>query len=317
MKKHILLVVILLVAMFCFVSCDDSVFNPFANEINIYSNIDLFVFSKMVGLGNSFDGKTITLTNDIDLSDFGGEWTPIGFYNSTGSTPIPFSGTFDGNNHSIKGLKISDKNYASFFACVKNGTIKNLNVYGDIKISVDEGDENLNKFNAAGIVGYTTGNVTICDCVSHVNITVDKNTKSKVGGIVAKNDGNLVISNCTNYGNISNGGIYTGGIIGDTEGYPYTVGDSTSYFATTTVVKNCIQKDKDDKGNDITLVGGGTGNTYKTADIVGVACKNANVTLIGYTTKYLQEIINYSDKKNYTQAGTIIVDGKTIYTPTT
>lgn len=50
--------------------------------------------------GTDYSGKYFKLTNDIDLSNVE-SWTPIG------TTDKPFKGKFDGNNHSITGLKIT------------------------------------------------------------------------------------------------------------------------------------------------------------------------------------------------------------------
>ena len=75
--------------------------------------------------------KNYILMNDIDLTeataeggdwDNGCGWAPIG-ENET----IPFTGIFDGNGHTIKGMQIRGikTKYAGLFGYV-NGTIKNL-----------------------------------------------------------------------------------------------------------------------------------------------------------------------------------------------
>ena len=63
-------------------------------------------------INGNLDGDYV-LDGDIDLTDYlgGGSWTPIGTEN------VPFTGTFDGNGHSITGLYInaSDSNYQGLF----------------------------------------------------------------------------------------------------------------------------------------------------------------------------------------------------------
>ena len=50
-------------------------------------------------------------------------WTPIG------NSSIPFSGTFDGDNHTISGLYFNDSSsdYVGLFAC-NNGSIENVGI---------------------------------------------------------------------------------------------------------------------------------------------------------------------------------------------
>lgn len=66
-----------------------------------------------------FSGKTVTLTEDIDLSAH--YWTPIG------TSSNDFRGTFDGENHTITGLTIvSGTTYAGLFGYIYGGTVKNV-----------------------------------------------------------------------------------------------------------------------------------------------------------------------------------------------
>ena len=59
----------------------------------------LAYIAKIVNEGNTLEGQTVLLRNDLDLS--GKSWTPIGRYQ------IPFSGELNGNGHSVTGLAIS------------------------------------------------------------------------------------------------------------------------------------------------------------------------------------------------------------------
>ena len=86
-----------------------------ATEFTIADAGDLAQFSKMVNEGNTFQGKTVKLTADIDLENQ--EWTPIGDdgYNNL------FSGTFDGNGKTISGLQITSANdgFVGLFGFIK------------------------------------------------------------------------------------------------------------------------------------------------------------------------------------------------------
>lgn len=132
-------------------------------------------------LGYSFSGKTAALTNDLDFS--------VGGYVWIGNASKPFTGTFDGKNHTISNVTVDnvDSSDASggLFGVVSNGTIKNLTVK-NIKISTYE--------NAGGIAGCTYGNTTIDNC--HV-IGGDIHTSqvARSAGIVGYASG--TISNCS------------------------------------------------------------------------------------------------------------------------
>lgn len=78
--------------------------------------------SQLVNEGKSFKGKTVSLTDDIDLNNK--EWTPIG---KSGKT---FQGTFDGKNHVISNLSINTpkKNDIGLFGYTSGGAIKNFQV---------------------------------------------------------------------------------------------------------------------------------------------------------------------------------------------
>ena len=91
-----------------------------------------WVAQQVNGKKDNFVGKTLLLTNDINLN--GHHWTPIG--NVTSYPTISFHGTFDGQNHTISNLTASDnvKEHAaaglfgSLIGTVKNVTLKNVDI---------------------------------------------------------------------------------------------------------------------------------------------------------------------------------------------
>ena len=143
------------------------------------------------------------LTADIDLKNE--EWTPIGIGNGTrNGVPIdfPYSGTFDGNGHTISGLNVNygDKN-GGLFCYVKSATIKNLTVAGSVTYSSGDG------IAYGGIVGYADSS-TIENCTNRCTVTGNW----YAGGIVGWSADSDIIG-CANFGNISSP-FRSGGICG-------------------------------------------------------------------------------------------------------
>ena len=93
----------------------------------ISSAEDLMLFRDLVNSGETFEGRTIIQTCDIDLKDTG-NWTPIGV-NGKGTY---FEGTYNGCGYTIKNLEASTNN-AGFFGKLE-GTVINLGIQsGKIK----------------------------------------------------------------------------------------------------------------------------------------------------------------------------------------
>ena len=106
---------------------------------------------------NSVDAK---MTRNIDL---GSE------INMVGDNKIKYSGTFDGQNHTLK-LDWSNTNgLLAPFRKVENATIRNLRTEGNIKSSYSL---------LSGLILVVSGKTTITNCVSAVNITSTYNGSS-------------------------------------------------------------------------------------------------------------------------------------------
>ena len=96
---------------------------------------DLAALAKKVNDGNTFEGFTVTLTADIDLSAH--LWIPIG-KTATMDTGLPFSGTFRGNLHTVSGMRVcldggeSSRLSAGLFGMLAGAEITDLQVSGDI-----------------------------------------------------------------------------------------------------------------------------------------------------------------------------------------
>ena len=143
------------------------------------------------------------LTADIDLKNE--EWTPIGIGNGTRNGAIiefPYSGTFDGNGHTISGLNVNYRNKnGGLFCYVMNATIKNLTVAGSVTHSSGDGVA------YGGIVGCADSS-TIENCTNRCTVTGNW----YAGGIVGWSTDSDIIG-CANFGNISSPS-FSGGICG-------------------------------------------------------------------------------------------------------
>lgn len=151
----------------------------------ITSAEDLAAFREAVNSGTDYKGETVTLTQDITVTD----WTT-----SIGSTS--FNDTFDGNGHVI-----TLTGSASLFNKIgASGTVKNLGM----KVTIDT------EAQAGGIAVINYG--TIQRCYVEGSIT---STKDYTCGI-ADNLG--LIEDCYTTVSVTTTGYYSGGIAGGNQG---------------------------------------------------------------------------------------------------
>lgn len=127
------------------------------NPYQIGSAAELYWFAKTVNEGD-YDAHAV-LTDDITINENGTlngtptyTWTPIGDYINA------YTGTFDGQNHTISGLYYNGSgDYAGLFGRVDSGgRVQNVNVV-DSYIS--------NSFSygcAGGVCGKNSGTITNC-----------------------------------------------------------------------------------------------------------------------------------------------------------
>ena len=179
----------------------------------IYSTDNERGLRNLVELVNS--GKTgidIALTDDITLT---GEWTPIGTESQR------YTGTFDGNNHTITRLTVTGTTrYAGLFGVVgKGGTVKDVTLE-DVNISCVN-----NAGCVGGVVGWNFGGTVTGCCV----VSGEIYGNNFVGGVAGTNDhGSL--TGCYATCDISGGGIASGGVVGY-NGYDETGSITACYHA--------------------------------------------------------------------------------------
>ena len=143
------------------------------------------------------------LTANITMD--GTEWTPIG------TDTIPFTGTFDGDGHTISKLTCTDtnKDHVGLVGYAIDAAIQNVTVQG----------ATLNGRDYIGSVcGYLLGGtITNCHAVETVIGKTGREAQSKYrGGIVGYIMGNTNVTGCTNSGTVS-GYNFLGGIVGQAQ----------------------------------------------------------------------------------------------------
>lgn len=206
-------------------------------EFKISTPDDLKYFAYLVNNGEPFDGYTIYLENDLDMT--GVEMNPIGspaggvFDNK--DQVKNFQGTFDGQGHVINNLVMTatvtpdmaeglTKNYAvmGLFGVIRSATVKNVILGSGCSFSLTSTNAAEIEPCVGGLVAFSyrkAGNTapygTIENCYSEATVT----GSHSVGGILGWVDGNtdivagVAVRNCTNAGNVT-GGVYAGGVVG-------------------------------------------------------------------------------------------------------
>ena len=188
-----------------------------ASTIYITTAQQLKQLADEVNAGDSKSGKTVLLMNDIDLSVYP-NWSPIGTLNLNWSdVSRPFSGVFDGQNHTISNLTCTSatNGYAGLFGNF-DGTVQNL-ILRDAQITSES--------NAGAVVSNNYGG-RVLNCAM---IGGSVKGKSIAGGVVSYNRG--TVENCYATGDVTSLSgswiCYVGGVVG----YNYMNGTVQSCYA--------------------------------------------------------------------------------------
>lgn len=185
-----------------------------AYPYQIENGTQLLLFQSIV---NGTNGQTpnpaacAELTDNIDMSSIA-NFAPIG------TKTDPYTGTFNGNNHSISGLTVNESDTAGLFGYVEGATIQNINLC-DSQITATSNDRNYIYTYAGGIVGFATNEAKIESCSTN-NITITADSRH-IGGIIGRGEGSTKISNCTNTSSLT-GKYRVGGIAGSINGSSIT-----------------------------------------------------------------------------------------------
>ncbi len=191
---------------------------------------DLFVFAQ-ASQGYDYQGKTIVLENDIEITEI--DQAMLDKYGikhlTIGNKDLPFKGTFDGQGHTIRGLKydtyiIKDAN-SGLFSFIENATIQNL--------IVEDADLDC-IFQGGVVVGHaqssTLKNITVLNSKLHISpannvVSLVTNGGFSGGGIAGiiedtmmyncEVSGTEIVNNSTSaITGVGGEGLYMGGLVG-------------------------------------------------------------------------------------------------------
>ena len=203
-------------------SGDGTVSNPY----QIASKENLYWFADAVNNGQTsiYAVLTADITVNNNVLDADGnlnsgntnfyEWTPIGT-----SSSKKYTGTFDGQGHTIRGLyfkkdEIQSYAYIGLFG-YSSGTVKNVGVE-DSYFNATSKEGSQNQLNIGGVCGQNIG--TITNCYNSGTVSGTESSVS-VGGVCGNNyEG--TITNCYNAGTLSGTGsnASVGGVCGFNHG---------------------------------------------------------------------------------------------------
>ena len=202
-------------------------------------------------------GKNYKLSGDLDLTGV--------VFPGIGTAAQPFTGRFDGQNHTISNVTVSGTDNVGFFGVIKGAKIQNLNLknvsitgekkvgglvgYAQAELGKKDLSENVanliggctvsgkvsGKNQTGGLVGLNEG-MTNPDTLFSIASTIDKSSadvtvtgKDKTGGLVGENTGTITKSAAT--GAVT-GTTMTGGLVGDNTGDIYDSHAEGAVFGT-------------------------------------------------------------------------------------
>ena len=169
----------------------------FATSMSAFAVTPISDAAGLAAMGNDLAGE-YELTADIELS---GEWAPIG------NDVTPFTGTFDGKGHTIKGL--TNTSYAGWMGLfgASTGTIKNVRI---VEANITGANDH---------VGIAVGRVFNGGVVDNVFTSGYVNGRDHVGGVAGDaGEGEATVTNCLSAAYVYSREYQAGGIVGWTKG---------------------------------------------------------------------------------------------------
>lgn len=212
-------------------------------KLTVSNNTEMNKLAELVNAGNTMEGVTITLQNDVTLGYM------------IGSSGKRFCGTFDGNGKTIT----STAGLNSIFYHVEYGRIKNVISKGEFlnagiayycNYGIIENCKNNARISESdgcggGIVGQLIYDSKIKNCINNGYVT----GIGDIGGIAGQTFEGSSILNCINLGEIKNtntgSGADTGGIVGND--------NASSSFA----INNCVNVGTVAGNGDVDAIIGG------------------------------------------------------------
>jgi len=259
-----------------FVSCEQ---DPYDNNNDNTQTISITSADALSQIGRSSDyplNGSYTLTEDITLS---GDWMP----------PVSggdFTGTFDGNGHTIT----YNDSRGGLFANTNGAVIRNLKTAGTITAESGAGEGI-----AAGSIAAGVKHTIIENCSSSVNITITAHGySSRAGSIAGSIEQNSTIRNCKATGSVTltndaQGAITLGGGI---------TGHNGDLIPGSTTPSGCLITNSGYSGmvsvtGNYAYAGGIAGNNYNCARISG-CYSGGTVTATGTGLPYAGGVAGYN-----------------------
>lgn len=166
----------------------------------------------------TFEGKTISLTSDIDLQGY--RWFPIGrgWYSGSQYSSC-FNGIFQGNGYTISNMYVNSYGpHLGLFGYSGYGSTGTT--YSDVNlvngsVSCYYNDNSDGGF--GGLVGTGVGLKEITNCSSNIVVSGNYSSGSLCGWLNDDDDNPTIVSNCSATGNVY-GREASGGLIGNARG---------------------------------------------------------------------------------------------------
>lgn len=315
--KKIIGLLLSVILLFVFIACDEGIpvggvdtewYNDTDRSFSLRTAAELAGLSELVENGEDFDGRTITLLENIDLN--GISWKPIG------TEETPFKGIIQSENGiTISNLSIASEiqstiadgqHVAGFIGFLGGGGVKNI-TFADARISVGE------DVAAAVVAGFMNGGVVEEVTVNNADIRGGWN--SDMGAIAGKLYDSGSITDCVvtgtsiilDAGNRTYSGCNIGGIVGsfshEGEETEKTISGNEVDLSGNPEAEFAIMNYMEEEGMSLPVggiigqIGGNTngkvsGNTLVLADADQIAKGNG-----GIVTGYSQEFYGYSANK--------------------
>lgn len=255
------------------VSATGNTWDPDHGVYNISTEEDLFAFKNSLDNEEQYDGITVNLLNDIEISEGTDYVSPC---SNDPNIDVYFCGTFNGNNHTISNLNMvtSDNSTVSFLPYISDATIKDLTLSD---VTIENG-----KTRTAAFVPASMGDDKFINC--HLTgdslIKADPNFSGNwnyIAGFVADNYYcSLEIRDCTIGEDVS--------IIGTTNAANYRVaGGFVAYirdksYTTDTLISNCVNR-------------ASVESSYIASGIVGTVTSNSSY----HNSLTIDDCINYGN----------------------
>jgi len=134
------------------------------DELYISTENELRVFSQYVRNGNTCEGKTIYLVNNIVL-DKNNPWLPIGGESYATNIPERFNGTFDGRGYTIENINFDGaldfERYFGLFGYIgEKGVVKRVKVKN---LNIPDSYQECKNYYFGNIAGYCEGRIEYCE----------------------------------------------------------------------------------------------------------------------------------------------------------